>query len=290
MITSKKLHALWQVTRPHQWLKNTFIFCGLFFGQAWHDKLYLLNAFVAVLVFTCVTSAAYVFNDLCDKNNDRQHPQKKHRPIASQVLASSEAILWMLGLLFIGLIGGLWLSWKVFFLLIAYFCLVCAYSIKLKHIPWVEIFCIVLGFLCRILLGTWGIEITPSYWVICCGFLLALFLIVVKRRSEQLLFKKEMYLLRSVLSFYDERTLHQLVYVSAFICFVVYSTYAVMHGFALTILFVGLGIGRYIFLLHLRGKQGIELDIAQEFFQDTILQTTALLWVATLVSFFTLKF
>lgn len=277
------LKLLWQSMRPHQWLKNVFILTGLIFGHVFNQMGYVFPVFLCVIAFTLIASAGYVFNDLLDREVDAWHPQKNGRPIASGHLSAYAAICWMLSLLFTGVGLGFYLSSNAFSLLICYALLTVIYSLKLKYIPWIEIICIAIGFVLRILLGTWGVGITPSVWIIICGFLLALFLILAKRRSEQLLFKEQRCHLRSVLNQYKESSLNKLVYLTAFLCFLVYTFYAVLHGIGFTIILVALGLWRYLFLLQLRAKQQIELDIAHEFFQDSILQIVVVLWLGSVV-------
>jgi len=283
MVNIKTATLLWQSMRPHQWLKNVFILSGLIFGRAFNDSAYIFPVLLSVIAFTLVASAGYILNDLLDQKIDIQHPQKNHRPIASGDLSINIALIWMCSLLFIGLSLGFYISFKAFALLIAYCLLTAAYSIKLKNIPWLEVICIVTGFVLRVLLGTYVVGIPASVWVVSCSALLALFLVLVKRRSEQLVCKKQPYYLRIVLNAYQENWLDRAVYLAAFLCFSAYTFYAMIHGVGVTIIFVALGIWRYLFLLHLRSEQAIELDVAHEFFQDSILQVIVVLWVLALV-------
>jgi 4-hydroxybenzoate polyprenyltransferase len=277
------LKALWEAIRPHQWLKNVFVLSGLVFSDAWGSMEYVVRAFEATLAFILVSSAGYLLNDLIDCNVDAQHPQKKHRSIVSGKLSVPAAIRWLFLLLMMGLCLGFSLSWKAFLVLITYGILVAAYSVGLKKIPWIELLCIVFGFMLRILLGTWGIGIPPSVWVMSCGFLLALFLILAKRSSEQSVFKHLSTPVRNVLNHYNELLLRKAVYSVALLCIAVYACYAFFHGLLLTIIFVTLGIFRYLFLFQLRSQQGIELDVANEFFQDRILQLTVSFWFLSIV-------
>lgn len=277
----KKLYPYWHITRPHQWLKNTFILSGLIFGHAF-DKTHVLAALQAVIAFIFVSSAGYIFNDLLDCKTDVQHPQKKYRAIASNQLATESAVLFLLFLVCTGLSLGFYLSTKALLILIAYALLVIAYSLILKHVPWIELFCIALGFMLRILMGTWAIGIPPSMWVLVCGFLFALFLILVKRRSEQSISKPHKPL-RSVLHYYSESLLQKMTYGMATLCIVTYVIYAFSHHLAISVLFVITGIGRYLFLLRLRNEQGVELDIANEFFQDTMLLLIVSFWFISII-------
>jgi 4-hydroxybenzoate polyprenyltransferase len=275
------LYPYWNITRPHQWLKNTFILSGLIFGHAF-DKTHVLAALQAVLAFIFVSSAGYIFNDLLDRKIDIQHPQKKYRAIANNKLSTPSAVLFLFFLLCVGLSLGFYLSEKAFLILISYSVLVIAYSLVLKHVPWIELLCITLGFMLRILIGTWAIDIPPSPWVLVCGFLLALFLILVKRRSEQSISKPNKPL-RSVLHYYSESLLQKMTYSIATLCIVTYVIYAFLHRLEISVLFVIIGIGRYLFLLRLRNEQGIELDIANEFFQDTMLLVIVSFWFISIL-------
>lgn len=279
----QKLKLLWQSTRPHQWLKNVFILSGLVFGRFFNDVTYIFPVFLSVIAFTLVASAGYIFNDLIDREVDAQHPQKSSRPIASGSLGIYEATGVIGILLLTGLGLGLYISLKAFVILAGYCLLTATYSIKLKHLPWIEMICIVTGFVLRVLLGTWGVGIAPSAWIIGCSASLAFFLVLAKRRSEQLLFRNQLCYLRKVLNTYKQGLLNKTVYLAAFLCFLTYTCYAVIHGIGLTSIFVALGIWRYLFLLQLRGEEGIELDVAHEFLQDRILQVTVFVWLLMLL-------
>lgn len=277
------LKLLWQSMRPHQWLKNVFILTGLFFSRAFNQTTYFIPILLTMIAFTLVASSGYVFNDLVDKKMDSKHPQKSARPVASGKLSVYAAVGWMVSLLLAGLILGFWLSPNAFILLLAYVLLTVVYSIKLKYIPWVEMVCIVAAFFLRILLGTFGVGIAMSSWLVFCGLLLALFLILVKRRSEQMLFEQQSAYVRDVLHHYKPAWLNRLVYLTAFLSFISYTFYAVLHHLNMSIILVALGLWRYLFLLQLRARQQIELDIASEFFRDSILQMIVVLWFGSVV-------
>jgi len=278
-----KAIQLWSSMRPHQWLKNVFILSGLIFGHFWNNARYILPVFLGIIAFSLTSSAGYIFNDLLDQKTDIKHPQKKYRPIAQGKITTYEAVLLIIILFSIGLGLGFYISFEAFVLLLSYCFLTIAYSIKLKNIPWIEMLCIVMGFILRILLGTLGVGISPSAWVICCGFLLASFLILAKRASEKNLFQNQGNYLRLVLNIYQKSSLDIAVYSTAFICFLAYVFYAIAHKFNLTIILVALGISHYLFLLRLRSSEGIELDISSELFQDKILQTIVFSWLLTLL-------
>jgi 4-hydroxybenzoate polyprenyltransferase len=243
----------------------------------------LIKASLAPLAFTLIASAGYIFNDWLDKKSDAKHPQKKNRPLASGSVTDPQAWIFLVVLLCVGLGLAYQISPINGVLLASYAALTAAYSLKLKSIPWLEMLCIVMGFMLRILSGTLGIGIAPSGWILSCGFLLSSFLILAKRDSEQQLSYANYVPLRNVLLHYDKGLMHNLVYVSAVLCFLVYIIYAIHHQVGLTIIFVGLGLLRYLWCLRRCGTQGIEIDVSNTFFNDRVLQCMVLLWLLFIV-------
>jgi hypothetical protein len=172
-----------RLLRPHQWLKNGFVFLGLLFGHAWTDPVKLGQALWAFAAFSLLASAVYVMNDLVDREQDRLHPKKKSGrwpPVRSAGAAKALAALCLLG-------GGAiaWVPGRLGALdLLAYVLLNVAYSFGLKHVVILDVFIIASGFMLRILAGTLGLGIAPSQWLLLCGLMLTLFLGFAKRRAE----------------------------------------------------------------------------------------------------------
>ena len=183
-----KLIAYIRLCRPHQYLKNGFIWLPIFFGNALADQYALLMTFIAFTAFCLIASTTYVINDVKDIEDDRRHPVKKLRPLASGAVNKKEAAV--LGLaLFVGsmAIALTALPLACAFVLIAYLLLNVAYSHSLKHIPIVDIICIAIGFVLRIFTGGLASQIHISPWIVIMSFLLALFLALAKRRDDLLL-------------------------------------------------------------------------------------------------------
>jgi 4-hydroxybenzoate polyprenyltransferase len=181
---SSLMLALFKLMRPHQWLKNGFVFVGLLFGHAWSDPVKLGQALAAFAAFCLLASAVYVMNDLIDREQDRLHPKKKSRPLAAGTVSVASA----LALAAVCLLGGGLIAWawagSAPWIFLAYVALNVAYSFGLKHVVILDVFIIASGFMLRLLAGTLGLGIAPSQWLLLCGLMLTLFLGFAKRRAE----------------------------------------------------------------------------------------------------------
>lgn len=279
--------------RPYQYIKNGFVLIGVVFdGQLVLQPL--VSAGAAFLAFCAISSAAYVLNDIFDMDADRLHPDKKNRPIASGEVPVRTA-WWLAGILScLALILASQVSlWVLGFVLTYAFLNIC-YSLRLKHIPVLDVFIISAGFMLRILAGTVGLGISPSSWLLLCGLMLTLFLGFTKRRAELLVRERvgvhDQVLTRRVLDDYAPILIEQFITISAACTILSYSLYTVSpetvarHGTAsliYTIPLVVYGIYRYLFLLHQRGKGS---DIARDLYGDRHLLLTVLGWVVVTIA------
>jgi 4-hydroxybenzoate polyprenyltransferase len=170
--------------RWHQWPKNLFVFAGLIFARRAADPGAWRAALLAALLFCLASSLGYLFNDLCDLEQDRRHPVKRRRPLAAGRIPPAAAR----GLLLAGLplLAGAsaWLAPELLPVLGAYLLLQLAYSLGLKRVILLDLFVIATGFVLRILAGTVAVGVPASSWVLLCGGTLALFLAAAKRRTE----------------------------------------------------------------------------------------------------------
>jgi 4-hydroxybenzoate polyprenyltransferase len=277
--------ALIRLLRPRQWVKNGFVLVGPLFGHAWHDPALLRAAAAAFLAFCLTASAVYILNDFVDREQDRLHPEKRLRPLASQAVtvraAMALASLCLAGGLALALAGGGLLAAFIG----AYVLLNLAYSLGLKHVVVLDVFLIAAGFMLRLLAGTAGIGIAPSRWLLLCGLMLTLFLGFAKRRAELNALVQESAGHRRVLEHYTPVMLDQFIAVTAAATVIAYSLYTVsaetiaIHGttwLIATVPFVLYGLLRYLFLLHRRGGGG---DPAQELLGDAHLLATFLGWL-----------
>lgn len=181
---SKQIEAIVKVARPIHWIKNFALFAALIFTGNLFNNMAVTRVVWAFIAFNLATSTTYIFNDIIDIQNDRLHPIKKNRPIASGTLPVEVALFeaFVLGLLALGLAHALS---SVFFLLTAgYLALQVVYSLFLKNIPVVDIIVIASGFVIRVYAGAFVIDAHLSVWFLLCVISIALFLASGKRRAE----------------------------------------------------------------------------------------------------------
>lgn len=281
-----------RLLRPHQYVKNGFVFLGVIFSGQW-DQTILMSAGLVFLAFCAIASSVYIMNDILDVEADRLHSTKKNRPIASGAVPVlvGWVLAGILALLAIGfsLLISLWAAACV----LVYAVLNVGYSLQWKHIAVLDVFIISAGFMLRILAGTVGLGISPSSWLLLCGLMLTLFLGFAKRRAELLALEEagitDAALTRRVLDDYRPAMIEQFMAISAASAILTYSLYTVSpetiakHGtdaLIYTVPFVVYGIFRYIFLLHSHGKGN---DTARDLFSDRHLLATVAGWMTVTV-------
>ncbi len=279
-----------RLLRLQQWVKSGFVFVGLLFGHAWSDPEIIGNVLLVALAFSLAASSIYVINDLADRERDRQHPKKRLRPLASGAAAVGPALVLAGGATLTALLLAAQVSWPALSIIIAYLLLNVGYSLGLKHVAILDVFIIAAGFMLRLLIGTWGVDIAPSEWLFLCGLMLTLFLGFAKRRAELAALDDDAGSHRQVLDDYDTTMLDQLITVCAAAAIVSYSLYTVsaetveLHGthrLILTVPLVVYGVFRYLFLLHRRGGGG---DPTSELLTDRHLLAAGGLWLLTVLA------
>ena len=280
---------LLRLARPHHWSKNGFVLAGLLFGHAWSVPPVVAAALAATLAFCLASSAVYAFNDALDARHDREHPEKRERPVARGAVSPALAHAFGAVLAMLALAAAAWASRGVLISVAAYLVLNAAYSLGLKRVPVLDVFIIAAGFMLRLLAGTWGLGIEPSRWLLACGFLLTLFLGFAKRRAEIARLAEAAGQHRPVLEAYSAEFLDQAVFGCALGMMLSYAFYTVadstvvVHGtdrLIWTLPWVLLGTFRYLYRLRYRGGGA---DPAQELLRDPLLAISVLGWVATVV-------
>lgn len=278
---------LWRLLRPHQWVKNGFVFVGLLFSGVGNDWGLAGRVLLAAGGFCLMSSSVYVVNDRFDREADRVHPLKRARPLASGAVSSGQALTLALVCAIAGLALGAAASTGVATVLIAYLALNFAYSAGLKHVAILDVFMIAAGFMLRIFAGTWGVGIVPSQWLLLCGLLLTIFLGFAKRRAELMVSVGDGVNgagRRPVLDNYSPALLDTMMALSAAGVIVSYSLYTVspdtvaLHGtdkLIYTLPFVLYGIFRYTFLLRRRGGE----DPASTLLTDAHMMLTCAAWL-----------
>jgi 4-hydroxybenzoate polyprenyltransferase len=283
------LSALVRLMRPHQWVKNGFVFVGLLFGHAWRDPALLSAALLAFAAFCLLSSGVYVLNDCVDREQDRHHPQKRHRPVASGAVSVAMALALGLACLAGGMAVALASSLAPW-LFVIYLLLQVVYNMGAKHIVVLDVFIIAAGFMLRILAGTVGIGILPTHWLLLCGLMLTLFLGFGKRRAELDALVDDSAIHRRVLEHYSKAMLDQFIVIAASGAIVSYALYTVspetmaLHGtrwLIATVPFVLYGLLRYLYLLHRQGGGG---DPAREVLTDPHLLASLAGWAALVIA------
>jgi 4-hydroxybenzoate polyprenyltransferase len=250
---------LWRLLRPHQWIKNAFVFTGLIFGHAWNDVGMAIKVVIIAIAFSLMSSSAYIINDIVDVERDRIHPKKKTRPVAARQVSESVAALLSVFIGFFGLSLGFFISYKALIILMLYALLNFAYSFYLKNIVILDVFCIAAGFMLRIFAGTVGVGIPPTKWLVLCGLMITLFLGFAKRRAEILTLRNQKEDFREVLTHYSSDFLDQIITICAAGIITTYSLYTMSaetmrihqtQNLIYAVPFVIYALFRYIFLLH----------------------------------------
>lgn len=259
-----------------------------FVGQIANVEL-LLNAVVAFIALSVSASAIYILNDYQDIEEDRQHPKKKFRPLASGAVLKKHAII-LTGIFFtVGVSIMAILSFQAFGILCAYIALNIGYSFYLKHIAILDVSIIAVGFVLRLFVGSTVTEIPLSMWIVIMTFLLALFMALAKRRDDVLLFLNTGKKMRKVIDGYNLQLIDSAMMIMASVVIVAYILYTTStevlqrmqsEYLYLTALFVILGIMRYLQIAFVENNSGSPTKIV---LKDKFMQITILAWVLSFV-------
>jgi len=260
---------LLKTMRPKQWTKNIFIFAALVFDEKLFIPELLAKTVAAFILFCLISSAVYLINDLVDIEKDRQHPVKRHRPLASGQLKPSVALVAAVLIPLVCL--PLSFVLKPFFGLVAlsYLIVMIAYSFVLKNIVIIDVLTIAAGFVLRVAAGAIIVEVERfSPWLYVCMTLLALFQGFGKRRHELVVLEGSANEHRPSLNEYNLQLLDEMIAVVTSATVVAYSLYTFSapnlpanHAMMLTIPFVLYGIFRYLYLMHFKGEGGSPEEI-----------------------------
>lgn len=245
--------------RPSQWTKNFIVFAGLIFGGRLLDLSSVLAAVAAFAIFCALSGVVYLVNDIADRDADRAHPVKRHRPIASGALPVRVA-LWSAAGLTTGALAAAFLIGPAFGgLAAAYVALLALYSGPLKHIVIIDVLTIAIGFVLRAAAGAVAVGVPISHWLYVLTILLALFLALSKRRHELVLLADRATGHRPILEEYSPYLLDQMIAVVTASTILGYAFYTVSpdtiqkfgtEWLGLTLPFPLYGIFRYLYLVH----------------------------------------
>ncbi len=261
--------ALVLSVRPHQWTKNLFVLAALAFSKHLFEADALLRAVGAFAVFCALSGATYVINDLVDLEQDRLHPIKRQRPLASGALSVRPAGFAAATLVLVALAASVALGRPFAVAAAAYLTLSLAYSFLLKHVVILDVLEIAIGFVLRAVAGAVAIGVVFSHWLLVCTLLIALFLALAKRRHE-LVTLGDAVSHRRILAEYSPYLLDQMISVVTASCLTAYAFYTLApetiekyqtDRLSLTIPFVLYGIFRYLYLVHRKEQGGNPSDL-----------------------------
>lgn len=282
----KHLNVYIQLMRPRQYLKNGFVWLPIIFGYHLTSVHAIVATTLAFVSFSLTASTVYIINDLADVHEDRAHPQKKHRPLASCAVKSGEAA-WLALLLFCTalVISFIGLPTSFLFVIIAYVLLNIAYSQRFKRIPLVDIFCIAMGFVLRVLAGCVAIRIEASPWISMMAFLLALFLALAKRRDDKMLANQGRQV-RKAIDGYNLEFISLAMGIMASVIIVAYLLYTVSPEIVAkhdtkylytTAIWVLIGLLRFLQVTYVDELTGSPTHVL---IKDRILQSVIAIWLA----------
>jgi 4-hydroxybenzoate polyprenyltransferase len=275
--------------RPRQWTKNLFVFGALVFAQRLGDRASVLRAVLAFVVFCALSGSVYLVNDVLDREQDRRHPLKAGRPIASGALSKDAALVAAFVFGVGALIAAVRLGLPFFAAAAAYLSLLFAYSAVLKHIVILDALTIAIGFTLRAVAGGAAINVPVSHWLVLCTGLLALFLSLSKRRHELVLLADGAIEHRPILEAYSPYLLDQMISVVTASTLIAYAFYTISPEttekfgttlLGLTIPFPLYGIFRYLYLVHRMDLGGSPAELLLE---DRPLLICIGLWAAAVV-------
>jgi 4-hydroxybenzoate polyprenyltransferase len=250
------LVGLVRTMRPHQWVKNLFVLAPLVFARELLNAQYALRAFAGFAVFCVLSSSVYVLNDLVDVEADREHPKKKHRPIASGKLSIEAGRTAFVVLLGIAILGGALVDVKFLFVAMAYLILNLAYSFALKKVAYLDVIALAGCYELRVLAGAFAADVPASWYLLVETFLLSSFLGLGKRAHE--LAHLGGGATRAALRGYSPGALRVLLSATGLATVVTYTVYTLdAHTIAMfgtrylvvTSVFMLIGVGRFVQLI-----------------------------------------
>ena len=253
--------------RPHQWLKQVFIFLPLFFDKKLLQIEYVIDALWAFTAFSLAASAIYCLNDIMDIEADKQHPKKCLRPLASGKISKPQAYT-IMAILILSSIGIAYFTFDTLYLLgiiVGYIVLNICYCIRFKHVAIVDVFIIASGFCLRVAAGGVATDIWISQWIILQTFLLALFLAFAKRRDDVVIFNQNGSKARRNINRYNIDFLNNAISIVATMTMMCYIIWCVSeevivrmgtNHLYITAFFALMGVMRYLQITMVDNKSG----------------------------------
>ncbi|MBI1342839.1 MAG: decaprenyl-phosphate phosphoribosyltransferase [Terrimonas sp.] len=278
-----------KLLRPKDWAKNFFLYIPLFFAGEITDLQKDIEVFFGFIAFSFIASCIYIINDYKDIEDDKKHPTKKYRPLASGAVSKTVSLVIFTVLLIAGFFLAWWIRDKFMFVLAIYFLLNLGYSFGLKSIPILDIIILAIGFVLRIKAGSVIAYIPLSEWIIIMVFLLALFMSIGKRRDDVLLKINSGTEMRKSIKGYNLEFLNVLLALVCAVIIVSYFMYTMSDEIRLrpnayrlyyTCLFVMAGIFRYLQIIYVLQDSGSPTKIL---YKDRFIQVTLICWIISYI-------
>jgi len=280
-----KTRTLFELLRIRQWIKNLLIYIALIFTNNLFNFGLLIKTTIGFIFLCFAASSIYILNDIKDANEDKHHPIKKHRPITSGKVGLSFALSVSVFLMLISLFGSFVLQKSFFIIILIYILLSFSYTLKLKNIVILDILIVASNYVLRAISGAIIINVAISPWLLICTSLLALFVILAKRRYELSLTSATKH--RKILEEYSIPLLDEMISVttastiSAYALYTFTSETATKHNYLLlTIPFVLYGIFRYLYLIHKKNLGGSPEYI---FLKDVPTIINIIFWIISII-------
>ncbi|HKJ41569.1 MAG TPA: UbiA prenyltransferase family protein [Sunxiuqinia sp.] len=285
------IKAILKLVKPTHYIKNLFVLLPLFFSTQFTNTSMLENALLAFFAFCLMASSVYIFNDIHDAEEDRNHPQKKNRPIASG--AVSPAVAYLLDLIFT--IASLAIAWTVniqlIWILLIYKGINILYTLIIKRLAILDVMTLSLGFVLRLYAGSVSTGVVLSEWIIIMTFLLSLLIVLGKRRNDVIYFEEKEVLLRKVVKGYNSTFLNYTMIMLSSIIVVAYLMYTLApltterfgtNYLFVTVFWVVAGILRYLQLLFV---EKTDLAPVSLLIKDHPLKLILLIWFLNFLYF-----
>jgi len=264
------IHNFLKLIRVRQWVKNLFLVVPSFFAGSILELNHLKQLIPGVLSFCLVASGIYILNDIKDKSVDQLHPEKKFRPIAAGIFSIKTGILISVFLISSGLLLANILQVNFFLLVFVYLIVNISYSLGLKNISILDLLLVTIGFLIRIYAGGLLVDVAISNWLAIMVFLLALLLVVAKRKDDLLIQEATGETVRKSLKTYNADFINSCLTLLSAVIIVAYIMYTVSPEVTqrfgseylfMTTIFVIAGVMRYLQITFVEKKSGSPTEI-----------------------------
>lgn len=276
-----------RMLRPQQWGKNLFLFAGLIFSRSFYEPAQILRSTAAFLVFCLLSGTVYIINDLIDYREDQHHPDKSRRSIAARRVPRGRAAVIAVLLAAVSIAAAACLPGGFVWAAAVYLLLMTVYSLGIKTIVILDLLFVAFGYVIRAVAGALVINVSISSWLLICTMLLALFLVIAKRRSEIVRLGAEAARHRRTLASYQVSFLDHLITIVASASIVAYCLYTLApetvakfhtRNLVFTVPFVLFGVFRYLYLT----LQGARTDAPERaIVTDPPLLVCLILWVGS---------